>query len=327
MLRVVPGLRPTAAELLRHPWLKVGREPFPRHKLIKLYKSAVWNLKEAHFKKLLLRVLVKVLPKTDAHMGTARRAFRALDKNRDGLLSIQEFLAGLRSCPEVFEEIPNEDPDALFDAADRDNSAALDIDEFAALTMPRDTAVDERNLYKAFQIFDRGGNGFVTMNEIGETLMSLEGSLVSPVQITELSMVLDQELEAVKMPSEEYEPGCCRMKPRRIDFNEFVYLSRVSAEHWRHPALIQKQYFISLRFWGIDGYKRARHEKKLNVAPPWKCDNRSAIGAWSVYKEHGGRSAPPSESKKEKLKRRIAKHQEWEKSERAAVGCWWKLGF
>merc|ERR1712224_338200 len=125
-----------------------------------------WNLSEGHFKKVVHRVIVELLPKTDDHIMSAGRAFRAMDKDRDGLLSLREFLAGWAVCKELFEVVP--DPECIFDAADRNGSGDLDFNEWAAITLPMHTARDEVNLHRAFRAFDRDGDGLITVENIEE---------------------------------------------------------------------------------------------------------------------------------------------------------------
>ncbi|CAJ1417587.1 unnamed protein product [Effrenium voratum] len=92
MLRVTSSLRPSAAEMLRHPWLKLAREPVPLVRMHRLFANSLNFLKESQFKKLIIRVIAEQMPEVDSHLEQANSVFRALDRDRDALLSPAEFM-------------------------------------------------------------------------------------------------------------------------------------------------------------------------------------------------------------------------------------------
>eukprot|EP00747_Dinoflagellata_sp_TGD_P206789 gnl/TRDRNA2_/TRDRNA2_80446_c0_seq1.p1 gnl/TRDRNA2_/TRDRNA2_80446_c0~~gnl/TRDRNA2_/TRDRNA2_80446_c0_seq1.p1 ORF type:complete len:477 (+),score=97.45 gnl/TRDRNA2_/TRDRNA2_80446_c0_seq1:1-1431(+) len=312
MLKLTPKLRPSAQDLLRHPWLKLGRDPMPRVKLLQLYRNAYWNLSESQFKKMVFRVIVELLPKNDDHIMCAGRAFRAMDKDRDGLISLAEFMAGWNSCRELYEVVP--DPEAIFDAADRNASGNLDLNEWAAITLPKHTARDEANLHRAFRAFDRDGDGVISLENVEETLRLCEGHLASPDQMLELNAAIYTELADAKV--RHLTDDSDRMTQRQIDFGEFLYLCRINPGYCRVDSVAQKEVF---RLWKLippfhyDCYRIPKKVQAEQLKWPEEGPNISASGTWSVYKHHGGRNAPPPEGRKEKERRRRKRKEERER--------------
>lgn len=247
MLKLNPRLRSTAATLLRHPWLKIKREPVGSNKLQELYKNAFKNLLEGQFKKLVMRVMVEQLPHNHSHVRHATMTFLMLDLDRDGLLSCEEFLNGLKRVSSLGGKL--EDPAALFDAADRNGSGYINAQEFVAATLPPKLARSHALLYQTFRAFDRRDDGAITIDEVMEVANMLEGCLLAPEQTDELRRALQRELDilGVAHTAEEGVEGrehregqwalvawlqhraerYCKqlaLKHRQIDFGEFVYL-------------------------------------------------------------------------------------------------------
>eukprot|EP00439_Symbiodinium_sp_Y106_P069310 s2194_g11.t3 len=199
MLRMTPSLRPSAADLLRHPWLKLGREPVPYVRVHRLFANGLNYLKETQFKKLVIRVIAEQMPETGPHMQQAQSVFRALDRDRDCLLSPAEFLEGLRLFPDLMERL-GEDPEKLFEAADRDGSGFLDSKEFAACTMPPAKSREQEVIWYAFRAFDGDDDKEVTVEKVLQAARLLEGKLQASEQIAELLSVLQAELQRLRVP-------------------------------------------------------------------------------------------------------------------------------
>eukprot|EP00434_Breviolum_minutum_P004432 symbB.v1.2.003905.t1/scaffold199.1/size273374/10 len=199
MLRVTSSLRPSAAELLRHPWLKLAREPVPLVRMHRFFANGLNYLKETQFKKLIIRVIAQQLPETNSHLEQSNGIFRALDRDRDGLLSPAEFLEGLYLFPDLVQRL-GEDPERLFEAADRDGSGYLDSQEFAACTLPPAKARDEEVIWYAFRAFDEDLDQVVTIDKVLFMARLLEGQLCATQQIDELMLVLQSELQRLRVP-------------------------------------------------------------------------------------------------------------------------------
>lgn len=88
------------------------------------------------------------------------KAFRALDRNKDGYLTVQELVTGLNGRmteDEVLELLKNND---------FDGNGAINYSEFIAATLSRDMLQDEIRLEQAFRAFDKDGDGKITVAEL-----------------------------------------------------------------------------------------------------------------------------------------------------------------
>ncbi|CAJ1333267.1 unnamed protein product [Effrenium voratum] len=137
------------------------------------------------------------MPEVDSHLEQANSVFRALDRDRDALLSPAEFMQGLHLFPDLVKRL-GEDPESLFEAADRDGSGYLDSREFAACTLPPATSRDEEVVWHAFRAFD-GTDQVVTIEKVLFIAKHLEG-LAAQEQLQELLSVLQAELLRLRVP-------------------------------------------------------------------------------------------------------------------------------
>ena len=63
----------------------------------------------------------------------------------------------------------------IFDLVDTDKSGSIDYTEFIAATMDKEKAICKQSLQMAFRVFDKDGNGKITLDEIEEVIGSQEG--------------------------------------------------------------------------------------------------------------------------------------------------------
>ena len=93
----------------------------------------------------------------DIDFKNLREAFRSLDKNNTGILTINEI-------KEAFNEssIKQEDVAKIFNMIDFDHKGVINYSEFLAATMDKQKAVSMQNLMFAFHHFDVDNSGFIT---------------------------------------------------------------------------------------------------------------------------------------------------------------------
>jgi calcium-dependent protein kinase len=93
-----------------------------------------------------------------------REAFRAVDKNNTGLLTMKEI-------KDVFKEsggITNENLEEIFKNLDLDKDGKINYSEFLAATFDRKKALTMQNLQFAFHHFDVENSGFITEGSLTE---------------------------------------------------------------------------------------------------------------------------------------------------------------
>jgi calcium-dependent protein kinase len=96
-------------------------------------------------------------------------AFKTLDVNHDGKLSLEELMEG---CKKVFPEMTKEEAKKLFEEADTDHSGSIDYSEWLQATIDKKNLLNEKNLRNAFNAFDENGDGEIELDEIKKLLGS-----------------------------------------------------------------------------------------------------------------------------------------------------------
>ena len=127
-----------------------------------------------------------------------KEEFDRIDENKDGEISLKE----LTKCLEAI--YPREEAKIkaveIFNEIDFNHDGTINFSEYLTLTMEKEKLVSEDMLKKAFQLFDIDGNGYITIDELKETI---------PLELSNNS----SWMELVKEVDQD---GDCQ-----ISFNEF----------------------------------------------------------------------------------------------------------
>jgi len=210
MLKLNSRLRLSAAALLKHPWIRLTPEKMPKKRLGRLLQNLKFNVSQGYFKQMVLRVIAEQLPKDGRQLETIEKAFRILDRNGDGVLTIKELANGLRKYP----ELGRDDLDALFAQLDRDGSGTVNVVEFASATVDQSQVNSLPNLWQAFNAFDKDRSGAIALDEIEQIIRGFEGGLLPREQLDQLCSEVRQELQGLEYGNQ-------------IDFDQFVYIMSV----------------------------------------------------------------------------------------------------
>jgi len=193
--------RPSAADLLKHPFLglEIGRKRqggvICQDALSKLDQFA----RETHCKQTLARLLADLGLQESAYSDLEER-FKQLDLDGNGVLEVAELeeLAGQLNMDGATIS-------SIIEACDRNDNQTIDISEFVSAVVLELESKDERLLVKAFDKMDMNRDARITKGEIFRILRQYSSSL----ETTDVSnFVADMDKDA----------------DQKIDYNEFKFL-------------------------------------------------------------------------------------------------------
>ncbi|KAG1346515.1 calcium-dependent protein kinase 1 [Cocos nucifera] len=165
MLRQDPKKRPTAAQILNHPWIREDGEapdkPIDVTVLTRMRQFRDMN----KLKKVALKVIAENLSEEEI-MGL-KEMFKSIDTDNSGTVTFEELQAGL---PKLGTKISESEVRQLMAAADVNGNGTIDYIEFVTATMHMNRMEKEDHLFKAFEYFDRDKSGYITKKELEQAL-------------------------------------------------------------------------------------------------------------------------------------------------------------
>lgn len=164
MLTYDPKKRPSALEIISHPWFKLNESKIMDNK--QLAKSALENMKRfkrnKQFEQATISFIVNQLI-TKEERNELMKQFVQWDKNGDGVLSKEEILEGYKNA---YGTVDPDEIDNMIKSVDLDGNGVIDYNEFLNCTMNRDKIMSKANLEFAFKTFDKDGSGAISIDEI-----------------------------------------------------------------------------------------------------------------------------------------------------------------
>ncbi len=161
MLQKNPNRRPSACEMLSHPWIN-QREGSPEvHNLSKATLTRLKSFKVgSKMRQAALQLITSQFIET-SKVTEIRDVFLELDADKDGRLSRAELTAGLALHKLGSQEIV----DHIMEMCDADNSGTIEFTEFlmGALNWEH---VDQKTLEAAFGAFDMDKDGRISAKEL-----------------------------------------------------------------------------------------------------------------------------------------------------------------
>lgn len=151
---VEPPKRPTAAQILEHPWLntKTSSEPLKLN-----YNHMKEFCNYSKFKKIAVTLVATQLQEKDIlELG---KVFKQIDKNGDGMISLDELKHALDSRKEKSDLLELK---KLMDSLDTDKSGSINYTEFIASCLEQSVLHRQDNIVAAFRLLDVDGDGKVT---------------------------------------------------------------------------------------------------------------------------------------------------------------------
>jgi calcium-dependent protein kinase len=204
MLKMNPRDRYTAEQTLNHEWIK---NKAPKAKGVSLQDNFVDNLRgfrsQNKLKKAALQVIAGQL--NDDQIKALRETFMSLDSNGDGQLTAAELKealskSGLKDMPGDLEQILKD--------VDSDGSGQIDYTEFLAATLDKRHYMQEDACWSAFRIFDKNGDGKISLDELSNVLGDDSVSSAMGRQMADLMKEVDTSGDG------------------QIDFQEFMAMMR-----------------------------------------------------------------------------------------------------
>ena len=167
--------RLTAKDVLQHPWIqKFGQTGSLRENAL---ADSLANIKAFHYHtKFKDAVLTFIATQRLTALDTRdlREVFKRIDVNGDGKISKEELLA--QYMVQMSEGEARELVDMVMREVDTDGSGFMDYTEFLKASIDQKKLLSQKNLERAFSLFDRDGSGTISTAEIRKVLVS--GSVV-----------------------------------------------------------------------------------------------------------------------------------------------------
>eukprot|EP00415_Alexandrium_ostenfeldii_P005135 UN5135 len=176
----------------------------------------------------------------DQHVQEHRSAFRALDTDGDGCLSLNELSHG---CPEL--GLSSEDAKRLFRQLDVDGSGTIEYTEFLGAAVSKST-LPRYALWEAFRVCDKDGDGVILPGEIEELverLCSKEGPCPRPPSSRSLSTTASGSMLPMTRTNSNTDL-------EEMNFNHFMDLLRMPGRTTSESRLLAREQSGSNRLLG-----------------------------------------------------------------------------
>ena len=172
LLTYDPRKRPSAEEALNHYWLKNGTN----NNNIMLNKEIISNLSKFRTTLGLQKMTISFLANQisiNEEIKTLKEEFDKIDVNKDGEISKEELIECLAVCYPYQEAV--EKANQIFNEIDFNNDGTINFSEFLTVNFKKEKLLSEDTLEKTFKLFDIDGNGYITLDELKESM---------PIEIT-----------------------------------------------------------------------------------------------------------------------------------------------
>ena len=129
-----------------------------------------------------------------------KAAFDIIDKDTDGLINAGELNEIFKRLDQRYNQIEIEE---MINEIDIDGNKAIDFKEFLSLMTKKIKDYDiEDELLETFKVFDKDGNGYITLDELKNIISKLDDN-ISDLEVNEMLKEADDDNDG-KISFEEF---------------------------------------------------------------------------------------------------------------------------
>jgi calcium-dependent protein kinase len=168
MLTFSPTDRYSASQCLGHTWLT---EHNKKKVDVNFSIRALSNMKKFHAERKLQQAALTYIVNhllSKEEKNELLELFQSFDKNGDGVLTKEEIFDGYKS---ILGEVEAEkEVERIMNEMDLDKNGSIDYNEFVMAATNRQKVLNKEKLEATFKMFDKDGNGSISLEEIRSTL-------------------------------------------------------------------------------------------------------------------------------------------------------------
>ncbi|KAF7458403.1 calcium-dependent protein kinase CDPK5 [Cryptosporidium felis] len=227
LLMIDPNKRISAQDALNHPWIK-SLISSPSTADASYFTNDVCNSLLTRFRDFQRQSKLKKLALTcvayhlnDADIGALQKLFSTLDRNGDGVLTINEIRSALHKIQNISQL--GDDIDNLLMELDTDGNGRIDYTEFLAASIDHRLYEQESLCKAAFRVFDLDMDGRISPQELSRVLN------VTFIQEAFEQSTIDSLLKEVDTNQDGF-----------IDFNEFMRMMMGDKHDIRQETKVQQ---------------------------------------------------------------------------------------
>ncbi|KAL4509217.1 hypothetical protein ABPG72_018148 [Tetrahymena utriculariae] len=183
LLTYIPTFRISAKQALEHPWFqKISNKDLSQRSLMKgLNRMRQFKADKFMLKYIMTFFAIHTMSPEENNQLT--NLFHQIDKDQDGKISHQEMAQALKSVYNTYkdeegveqtteEQLSDEEITEIINHIDFNQNGEIEYTEFLVAAMRKYTLQNEEFLYKVFEVFDKDGDGFISLQEVKDKLQN-----------------------------------------------------------------------------------------------------------------------------------------------------------
>ena len=163
--------RPSAGELLKHPWFQ-NAETTDKMDIMSSLQKIISNMSNFRFKNKLKEIIYCMI----VHKVIERKYYKEaififdfIDKDKKGVLMPEDIM---RACTKVGRNLSKEELNDFINAIDLSQSGYISFGEFLVAAVDHTIVLSEKHVYKIFNLMDLDSNGKLSLDEFNFQLQN-----------------------------------------------------------------------------------------------------------------------------------------------------------